>query len=231
MIWRTASRAFHKTAAFPLEGKHLAVPCASCHLKGVLKGTPTGCYDCHWIRKPDDRFKTKLGTDCQTCHRPTAWTAVTWSHAAATGFTLETPHKTLDCESCHKSQVFKGTPRDCYSCHRADYERVQNPSHTAAGFPTDCTGCHKPVRALVAGRDLHARDVPPRGRPHDAGLRGLPQEQRVQGHAPRLLLLPPDRLPELEEPAARFGRLPDGLRDLPQVLGSELAGRRASTTT
>ena len=25
-------------------------------MKGVLKGTPTGCYDCHWIRKPDDRF-------------------------------------------------------------------------------------------------------------------------------------------------------------------------------
>ena len=33
---------------------------------------------------------------------------------------------------------------DCYSCHRADYERVQNPNHVAGGFPTDCTGCHKP---------------------------------------------------------------------------------------
>ena len=143
-IWRTASRAFHKTAAFTLEGKHLSVPCASCHVKGVLKGTPTGCYDCHWIRRQDDRFKTKLGGDCQTCHRPIAWTAVTWSHAAATGFTLETPHKTLDCESCHKNQVFKGTPRDCYSCHRADYEKAQNPAHVAGGFPTDCTGCHKP---------------------------------------------------------------------------------------
>ncbi|MBK9064555.1 MAG: hypothetical protein IPL89_15385 [Acidobacteria bacterium] len=143
VIWRTASRAFHKTAAFTLEGKHLAVPCASCHLKGVLKGTPTGCYDCHWIRKQDDRFKTALGGDCQTCHRPITWSAVTWSHAAATSFTLETPHRTLDCESCHKAQVFKGTSRDCYSCHRTDYERVQNPSHAAGGFPTDCTGCHK----------------------------------------------------------------------------------------
>ncbi len=143
-IWRTASRAFHKTASFPLEGKHLAVPCASCHIKGVLKTTPTGCYDCHWIRRPDDRFKTKLGSDCQTCHRPIGWTAVTWSHAAATGFALETPHRTLDCENCHKNQVFAGTSRDCYSCHRADYERVQNPNHVAGGFPTDCTGCHNP---------------------------------------------------------------------------------------
>ncbi len=143
VIWRTASRAFHKTAAFTLEGRHLAVPCASCHIKGVLKGTPLGCYDCHWIRKPDDRFKTKLGADCQTCHQPIAWTAVNWSHAATTGFNLDTPHKTLDCEACHKNQVFPGTPTDCYSCHRADYERVQNPNHVAGGFPTDCTGCHK----------------------------------------------------------------------------------------
>jgi hypothetical protein len=144
ILWRTPSRAFHKTTRFPLEGRHLVVACASCHLNGVLKGTPTGCYDCHWIRKPDDRFKTKLGSDCQTCHRPTAWAAVTWSHAAATGFTLETPHKTLDCESCHKDQRFKGTPRDCYSCHKTDYERVQSPNHVSGGFPTDCAGCHKP---------------------------------------------------------------------------------------
>ena len=142
-IWRTASRAFHKKTAFPLEGKHLTTPCASCHLKGVLKGTPTNCYDCHWIRKQDDRFKTKLGTDCATCHRPIGWTAVTWTHAT-TGFTLETPHKTIACESCHKGLVFKGTARDCYTCHRADYERVKDPNHAAAGFPTDCTGCHKP---------------------------------------------------------------------------------------
>ena len=144
VIWRTASRAFHKTAAFTLEGRHLAVPCASCHIKGVLKGTPTGCYDCHWIRKPDDRFKTKLGPDCATCHRPIAWTAVNWNHQAATGFNLDTPHRTLDCESCHKSQVFAGTPTDCYSCHKTDYQDVQNPNHVAGGFPTDCTGCHKP---------------------------------------------------------------------------------------
>ncbi len=377
VIWRTASRAFHKTAAFPLEGKHLAVPCASCHLKGVLKGTPTGCYDCHWIRKPDDRFKTKLGPDCQTCHRPIAWTAVNWSHAAATGFNLETPHKTLDCEACHKGQVFAGTPRDCYSCHRADYERVQNPSHTAGGFPTDCTGCHNPsaptwqgatfthatfplagahttqacaachrnnvfkgtprdcyschrtdyqtsknpphasaafptacetchkfsspnwldagfnhnvtttfalagvhvtqpctachvnnvykgtprdcyvlpqdrlpelqdpaarrrqirdhVRFLpqvhrsdVDVRDvqpLDGHDVRPRRHARDAAVRGVPRQQRLQGNAARLLHLPQDRLPELEEPVAHGGRLPDHLRHVPQVLRRRLETR------
>ncbi|HEY6929761.1 MAG TPA: hypothetical protein VJA66_08815, partial [Thermoanaerobaculia bacterium] len=53
--WKSASRAFHKASLFPLEGKHLEVPCASCHIKGVLKGTPTRCYDCHWIRRQDDR--------------------------------------------------------------------------------------------------------------------------------------------------------------------------------
>ena len=395
VIWRTASRAFHKTAAFTLEGKHLAVPCASCHLKGVLKGTPDGL-----LRLPLDPQAGRPLQDgaraatAQTCHRPIAWSAVTWSHAAATSFTLETPHRTLDCESCHKAQVFKGTSRDCYSCHRTDYERVQNPNHVAGGFPTDCTGCHKPSSPTWQGatfthatfplagvhvtqpcaachknnvfkgtpRDCftcHRTDYqnsknPPhaaaafpttcdschkfsapnwkdagfnhnvtttfslagvhvtqpctachvnnvfkgtprdcyschkadyqnsknpthaaagfattcdtchkstdpawrpasfnhntattfaaRRRPRDAGLRDLPRQQRVQGHAARLLLLPQDRLPELEGPPHVGRRLPDDLRHVPQVLrpglearelqpqhGDDVPARRAST--
>ena len=64
----------------PLEGRHLAVPCAECHLDGQIKATPTRCYDCHWIRRQDDRFRTALGADCEQCHRPISWTAVNWDH-------------------------------------------------------------------------------------------------------------------------------------------------------
>jgi hypothetical protein len=45
-------------------------------LNGQYAGTPTTCVQCHWIRRKDDRFQTKLGTECQSCHRPTSWTAV-----------------------------------------------------------------------------------------------------------------------------------------------------------
>ncbi len=141
--WKSASRAFHKTS-WPLEGKHLLVPCASCHVKGQTKGTPRLCADCHWYRRQDDRFKTRLGLDCQNCHRPTSWTAVTWSHAAATGFALAGAHAGVDCEKCHTGGLFrKSESSGCVGCHREDYDRAKEPSHVAAGFPTTCDTCHR----------------------------------------------------------------------------------------
>ncbi len=140
--WKSASRAFHKTS-WPLEGKHLLVPCASCHVKGQTKGTPRACADCHWYRRQDDRFKTRLGLDCQNCHRPVSWTAVTWNHAAATGFALSGTHAGVACEKCHTDGVFRKGQSGCVGCHREDYDRTRNPNHAAAGFPTTCETCHK----------------------------------------------------------------------------------------
>jgi hypothetical protein len=34
-----------------------------------------------------------------------------------TGFELTGKHREAACESCHVSAVFKGTPRECSSCH------------------------------------------------------------------------------------------------------------------
>ncbi len=142
--WATASRAFHKATQFPLEGKHLAVPCAACHLNGVTKGTPTRCSDCHWIRKQDDPFRTRLGTQCETCHRPISWKAVTWTHGGATGFALAGAHATLDCVTCHTNGVFEsGRGTACVSCHLADYQKAKDPDHVALGFPTQCEVCHR----------------------------------------------------------------------------------------
>ncbi len=47
-------------------GRHLTVACASCHLDGVTRGTPTKCYDCHWVRRQDDPYQTRLGTQCES---------------------------------------------------------------------------------------------------------------------------------------------------------------------
>ena len=138
------SRAFHKSTGFPLQGRHLAVPCADCHWNGVTKGTPTRCVDCHWIRRQDDRFATRLGTDCETCHRPTSWSAVTWQHGAATGFQLVGAHATIDCESCHVGGRFEaGLPSQCVDCHLSDYQKTTDPNHQASGFPTTCETCHR----------------------------------------------------------------------------------------
>ena len=140
--WREASRGFHQATNFPLVGRHQAVGCAQCHWNGVTKGTPTACYDCHWVRRQDDRYFTRLGSQCQDCHRPISWTAVSWDHGAATGMPLSGVHRALGCEACHKDRQFVSLGRTCYSCHAADYNSTTNPNHAAAGFPITCDTCH-----------------------------------------------------------------------------------------
>jgi hypothetical protein len=156
-MWRNPNRAFHKVTAFPLTGRHLAVPCASCHVQGQLKGTPLRCYDCHWIRRQDDLYDLRLGAECEDCHRPTSWTAVTWDHGARTGTALNVAHRLLACDSCHKERVFSARLPQCISCHDADYRRARSPDHAAAGFPVACEVCHQPSAPTFAGaRFSHA---------------------------------------------------------------------------
>src|SRR5215468_6442319 len=37
----------HFSTGFPLTGAHLGVDCASCHVNGRFKGTPSQCAACH----------------------------------------------------------------------------------------------------------------------------------------------------------------------------------------
>jgi len=142
--WLGASRAFHKTGRFNLEGRHLGVPCAKCHVNGAVEGTPNRCYDCHWVRRQDDPYRTRLGADCETCHRPVSWTAVSWNHGSATGTPLSPAHRSLGCDSCHTNRRFDAGSPSCYSCHAKQYQSSTRPAHAAAGFPTQCELCHRP---------------------------------------------------------------------------------------
>ena len=58
-------------------------------------------------------------------------------------FVLAGAHRDVDCESCHIDGTYTGTPRDCASCHLADYEATVDPNHALAGFPTACESCHE----------------------------------------------------------------------------------------
>ena len=122
--FETPNRAFHNGTGFKLEGRHLTVPCASCHPNGQYAATPTTCYQCHWIRRRDDRYQLRLGAQCDTCHRATSWTAVTFNHAALSGVPLGANHQTMACESCHRNGQFTSAAADCVSCHARDYQAV-----------------------------------------------------------------------------------------------------------
>jgi len=145
--FETANRQFHNQTSFPLDGRHRDLPCESCHRQGVYKGTPTKCFDCHWTRRQDDRYRLQLGAQCEQCHRTSSWTAVQWDHGAMTGMALSAAHRTLSCQSCHSNNNFRAAQTTCLSCHQKDYQSARTPNHAAAGFPTACEACHKPSDA------------------------------------------------------------------------------------
>ena len=142
--WEMPGRQFHNSTAFRLEGRHQAVACESCHIDGVYQGTPSQCFDCHWQRRQDDKYRLQLGTQCEQCHRPSAWTAARWDHGGQTGMPLNVAHRTLACESCHRATNFTATiGAGCFTCHQEDYQAARSPNHLAAGFPTACDACHR----------------------------------------------------------------------------------------
>jgi hypothetical protein len=149
--FETPNRSFHNATSFRLDGRHQAVACESCHLNGQFRGTPTTCFTCHWVRRQDDRFQTRLGTQCEQCHRPTAWTAVRWDHAGAAGVPLNANHRQIECETCHRSTSFRAATTLCVSCHQKDYAATTMPNHAAAGFPVTCDSCHSPGASTWQG--------------------------------------------------------------------------------
>ena len=128
--WTQAS-VNHALTAFPLTGKHTALACSSCHVNGVYKGTATDCYSCH---KSKDAHNGSNGTNCASCHNTTDWTQATVDHSI-TAFPLSGKHLPLTCSSCHVNGVYKGTAKDCYSCHQS------KDSH-GGSLGTNCASCH-----------------------------------------------------------------------------------------
>jgi hypothetical protein len=122
----------HNLAPFKLDGKHAAVPCASCHINGVFKGTPTDCYSCH---AKDDHHGGQFGTACGACHTTSGWLPATFDHNLST-FPLTGAHAGLDCTRCHTNNVFKGTSTLCAACH------ADPPFHAGMFAGTSCNSCH-----------------------------------------------------------------------------------------
>jgi len=74
-----------------------------------------------------------------------------------TGFALTGSHASQRCESCHVGGVFKGTPRDCASCHTTGARFARgNVTKTADHVPTQlgCESCHN-AGTFVGARFNH----------------------------------------------------------------------------
>ena len=141
----------HQLTRFPLTGSHAGLDCESCHppaAQGRLQfvNTQAECRGCHMndfrAAKEPDHVAGGFSTECQTCHSAVTWTGTRGFDHQRTGFPLTGAHVATACTSCHPGQRFQGTPKDCYSCHRTDYDQAQ-PPHAASGFASSaCASCH-----------------------------------------------------------------------------------------
>jgi hypothetical protein len=146
-LWRPRRQIdLHARTRFPLVGAHAATGCFRCHPGaevGNFDRTPIECVSCHaddLARAVSPNHQTSgFVDDCQRCHIPTSWTGSGFNHST---FPLTGAHATAACSQCHVGGVYAGTPRDCASCHMADYDGTNDPDHAAAGFPTSCQDCH-----------------------------------------------------------------------------------------
>lgn len=128
--------AFDHTArtAFPLERRHLVVPCASCHPVGGPDPSPR-CGGCHL-----DPHGGQMGSRCEDCHRPDRWRLARFDHDR-TGFVLRGRHFVTPCGSCHTNQRWIGLSTACEDCHA--FRAVEGPASVAAHRnPARCSDCH-----------------------------------------------------------------------------------------
>lgn len=149
----------HADCAFPLEGGHRAVACATCHTKPaevrIFVGTPQACADCHTdahagaFDAPGLPARVEGKAGCARCHTSTDFQKVAWTaadHGLWTGEALTGKHALASCNQCHRREVVRGgapatmkpAPKACAQCH-TDVHAGQ----FKVDAVTDCARCHR----------------------------------------------------------------------------------------
>jgi hypothetical protein len=138
----------HFLTGFPLTGAHSSVDCASCHVNGRFKGTPTQCFACHNGATATGKSQAHPQTTnlCESCHLTTTWREMRFiDHAQATGA----------CASCHNGTIALGksanhlvTAAPCGNCHQStvSFGGATVMNHT--GIQTGCASCHNGTSAM-----------------------------------------------------------------------------------
>ncbi len=124
----------NRDSRFPLESKHIGVPCNSCHPKSMfrLANWTADCTPCHKNVHGESLFGQKR---CISCHSAKVeWQAIDFDHNHKTRFALEGPHK-KPCATCHAPTAKASPGRNCESCHKD----VHNGRFRDVG---ECSSCH-----------------------------------------------------------------------------------------
>jgi hypothetical protein len=150
----------HATSKYPLEGMHVKVECAKCHIPAgketVYKVKFAACLDCHKDAH-DGQFAGKpYENQCELCHTVADFRRSIYSIAKhqKTAFPLTGGHAAVPCAECHKVgaagrkdkiAAYRFSDRTCTACHTDPHHSEFNgrmekrrPDGTAFG----CEACH-----------------------------------------------------------------------------------------
>jgi hypothetical protein len=115
----TFTVAQHRQARYPLQGKHEAVPCASCHRKDpaapvaqvgtskvILRPVYGRCVDCHADDHGGQLVNRADHGECAACHTTAGWKPSTFDIEAhgRLRLTLTGKHAAIACAACHSAQ-------------------------------------------------------------------------------------------------------------------------------
>ena len=147
---------------WPLQGKHVVVPCNSCHTGNPpkYKGTTTDCYGCHQVASDASTFPNHKAFPhaCLDCHAMSGWKpALAGLHPEAK-FPLATgahADARIRCQDCHilaKGASTAGQNTDCINCHMGSHlgapmdvkhADLKVPAYPLAPTTTNyCLACH-----------------------------------------------------------------------------------------
>jgi hypothetical protein len=137
----------HAQTAYVLHGQHQAAACKACHTSLRFKGTPSDCIDCHRKEYEGasliDHRKAGFSTDCLLCHTNDAQSWADNFDHNRTQFPTRGAHDAVACSQCHAQNKYRGTPIQCVSCHRKEYDEARVPDHRVARFSVECATCHR----------------------------------------------------------------------------------------
>jgi hypothetical protein len=150
----------HASSKYPLEGKHVKVECAKCHLPAgkdtIYKVKFELCADCHKDVHDGQFAAAPYKNRCEECHTVKDFHRTNFSIAMhrKTRFVLTGAHVAVSCADCHKVGLggrkdkvlpFHFEDRTCTACHQDPHHgefKERMAALRANGSPLGCEACH-----------------------------------------------------------------------------------------
>ncbi len=161
----TPAKFAHERTGFPLQGRHQAVACRSCHRRDWREPVPESCAGCH-----TDPHAQEFGLLCRSCHSEDRWQPLFLVDAhRRTQFPLSGRHATIPCQECHVEQrerTFTRTAVGCVGCHGGDLARASQTTINHGPLGQNCLSCHLPTSFSPARLVAHEPCFPIGGTVH-----------------------------------------------------------------